>query len=383
MRNKTIFKQMYLVDPIAYNRISNTPTTSASTPIILGKSNIKISPQPTLKVSAPVTTEISNPSTHPNTQSETSVGTQSEVLHTKSVGSVTIPRPTKEDVSSQTMFKNKGEERLNNLDSRIDNRVVRKSNRAARSSEHLSRNTPYTSHYLSSTGTHQSIAPVNNFQEDIMDYTIAQNSTTPIQSQSQIENTSKIPIEYSPPTTVEMIDAKPFEIEAGRWLDVVAQQNNVVNSLNRNSDVIPLQHPQLMNYTTNHSSLSEPKPMDIGDDNSPKALPPPRSSSKALPPSTPPPDCEECSVTPYKKYDVSLPFETGLPSNVFFTCTICQTNFNTKKKLQRHMKNIHDAFNQVEKGIKRKSKQNKTSAKKLKTSQEIVPYLLYNLENLT
>ena len=47
------------------------------------------------------------------------------------------------------------------------------------------------------------------------------------------------------------------------------------------------------------------------------------------------------------------------------------------------MKNIHDAFNQVEKGIKRKSKQNKTSAKKLKTSQEIVPYLLYNLENLT
>ena len=40
------------------------------------------------------------------------------------------------------------------------------------------------------------------------------------------------------------------------------------------------------------------------------------------------------------------------------------------------MKNIHDAFNQVEKGIKRKVKQSKIS-KKLKTSQEVVPYLFY------
>ena len=47
------------------------------------------------------------------------------------------------------------------------------------------------------------------------------------------------------------------------------------------------------------------------------------------------------------------------------------------------MKNIHDAYNQVEKGIKRKSKQDKISPKKIKTTREVVPYSLYNLKKLT
>ena len=54
MKSKTHFKQMYLVDPIAYNRINNTTT---SNPIIIGKPNIQISP-PNSNVSAPVITEI-------------------------------------------------------------------------------------------------------------------------------------------------------------------------------------------------------------------------------------------------------------------------------------------------------------------------------------
>ena len=41
------------------------------------------------------------------------------------------------------------------------------------------------------------------------------------------------------------------------------------------------------------------------------------------------------------------------------------------------MKNMHDAFNQVEKGIKRKAKEEKTDFKKVKTSHEVVPYLMY------
>ena len=87
-------------------------------------------------------------------------------------------------------------------------------------------------------------------------------------------------------------------------------------------------------------------------------------------------DCTECAVTKYKRYDVSLPSKRGLPENSLFICTLCESNFSTKESLQRHMKNIHDAFNQVEKGIKRKAKQGKIS-KKLKTSHEVVPYLLY------
>ena len=269
------------------------------------------------------------------------------------------------------------------------------------------RNTPYTFHHPSSTETRQYIAPDNNFLKEITDFSTTQNAIPSIQSESQMmDYTSKIPIQYSPPTTEEMVNAKPYEIEAARRLNgqkpIVQQptqqmhfesvsnlpirynnqntqlRNYNENSLNQNSDVVPLQHPQLMNYTTTHSTLPEPQPMDIGNDNSYKALPSVAPSPKALPSPTPPSDCEKCSVTPYKKYDVSLPFVTGLPENVIFSCTICQTNFGTKKKLQRHMKNIHDAFNQFEKGIKRKSKQDKTSPKKIKTTREVVPYSLYN-----
>lgn len=418
MKSKTNFKQMYLVDASAYNRINNT----TSTPIILGKPNIQISP-PNLNVSAPVTTEI--PSTYPSTQSKTSVGTQSNVLHTKSIGSMTESSPTKEHQGSQTpqlpqqsVIMNKDED-VNDRNLRTNNRSARGKDRVPQNNYRTLRNTPYTFHHPSSTETHQYIAPDNNFLKEITDFSTTQNATPSMQSESQMmDYTSKIPIQYSPPTTEEMVNAKPFEIEAARWLDGVAQGNNVEynphiheqkpiiqqptqqmhfesasnlpirynnpnntqlrnyneNSLNQNSDIVPLQH---------HSTLPESQPMDIGNDNSSKALPPPKPPSKALPSPTPPSDCEECSVTPYKKYDVSLPFVTGLPENVIFSCTLCQTNFGTKKKLQRHMENIHDAFNQVEKGIKRKTKQDKTSAKKLKTSREVVPYSLYNLENLT
>lgn len=36
-----------------------------------------------------------------------------------------------------------------------------------------------------------------------------------------------------------------------------------------------------------------------------------------------------------------------------FICTLCNTDFGTQKKLQRHMKNIHDAYEQKKKGKKR------------------------------
>ena len=70
-------------------------------------------------------------------------------------------------------------------------------------------------------------------------------------------------------------------------------------------------------------------------------------------PSTENDDCDKVST--YKRYDVSLPFATGLPESVTFTCTLCETNFNSKKSLQRQIENIHDAFTQVKKGIKSKS----------------------------
>ena len=65
---------------------------------------------------------------------------------------------------------------------------------------------------------------------------------------------------------------------------------------------------------------------------------------------------EDSTVTKYVKYNkpgiVALPSAQGLPNNVLFTCTLCNTNFKTQKALQRHMKNQHDAFDQKEKCAK-------------------------------
>ena len=386
MKSKTNFKQMYLVDVSAYNRINNT----TSTPIILGKPNIQISP-PNLNVSAPVTTEIPIPSTYPSTQSKTSVGTQSNVLHTKSMGSMTESSPTKEHQASpqlpqQSVIMNKDEE-VNDRNLRINNHSARSKDRVSQNNYRTLRNTPYTFHHPSSTETRQYIAPDNNFLKEMMDFSTTQNATPSMQSESQMMDYTSNNTEYNPhiheqkPIVQQPTQQMHFESASNlpiRYLNTQLR-NYTKNSLNQDSDVVSLQHPQLMNYATTHSALPEPQPMDIVNENSYKALPSVAPSPKALPSPTPPSDCEECSVTTtYKMYDVSLPFKTGLPDSVIFTCTLCQNNFTSKKQLQRHMKNIHDAFNQVEKGIKRKSKQDKKSSKKIKTTREVVPYSLYN-----
>ena len=102
----------------------------------------------------------------------------------------------------------------------------------------------------------------------------------------------------------------------------------------------------------------------------------PQNSALALP-APDKDDCAECAVTKYKRYDVDLPSAQRLPEHSVFICTLCENNFSTKKSLQRHMKNIHGAFNQVEKGMKRKRKEDKMFSKKIKTSRELVPYLMY------
>ena len=40
---------------------------------------------------------------------------------------------------------------------------------------------------------------------------------------------------------------------------------------------------------------------------------------------------------------------------ITFKCTLCDTDFGRKSSLMKHNKRFHQAFNQIEKGIKRKS----------------------------
>ena len=413
MKSKTDFKQMYLVDATAYNGMSRVDTS-----IILGRSDNKVSPPPTINVLAPVTSKVENSKTDYPVHKEQkpsmkSVETQNtpptinalapvtpkvenSKTDTRSIGVVTEspPKVKKYDQTSQTPILN------NNVRSARDDNHSPQDNNPSAHLHHSSpiensiiqiENDPQISKEKIPSNTHlQYIVPDPEFQKAISFSTYQHSATLP-QPQPQHMNT----IEYSTPlalpqpqimNTIQHSSPKalpqPQHMDAIEYSSPLAlpqpkPMNTIQHftpqtlsqqqpSINPQINHLPPSqtHPQLMDTSTNTET---PQLMDysVNQQNSASALPAPEED-----------DCKECAVTKYRKYDVSLPYSRGLPENSVFTCTLCETNFSTKKSLQRHMKNMHDAYNQVEKGIKRKSKQGKIS-KKLRTSHEIVPYFMY------
>ena len=412
MKSKTDFKQMYLVDATAYNGMSRVDTS-----IILGRSDNKVSP-PTINVLAPVTSKVENSKTdYPvhkeqkpsmksvetqntpptiNALAPVTLKVENSKTDTRSIGVVTEspPKVKKYDQTSQTPILN------NNVRSARDDNHSPQDNNPSAHLHHSSpiensiiqiENDPQISKEKIPSNTHlQYIVPDPEFQKAISFSTYQHSATLP-QPQPQHMNT----IEYSTPlalpqpqimNTIQHSSPKalpqPQHMDAIEYSSPLAlpqpkPMNTIQHftprtlsqqqpSINPQINHLPPSqtHPQLMDTSTNAET---PQLMDysVNQQNSASALPAPEED-----------DCKECAVTKYRKYDVSLPYSRGLPENSVFTCTLCETNFSTKKSLQRHMKNMHDAYNQVEKGIKRKSKQGKIS-KKLRTSHEIVPYLLY------
>ena len=429
MKSKTDFKQMYLVDATAYNGMSRVDTS-----IILGRSDNKVSP-PTINVLAPVTSKVENSKTDYPVHKEQkpsmkSVETQNtpptiNVLapvtpkvensktDTRSIGVVTEspPKVKKYDQTSQTPILN------NNVCSARDDNHSPQDNNPSAHLHHSSpiensiiqiENDPQISKEKIPSNTHlQYIVPDPEFQK-AMNFSTYQHSATLPQPQPQHMDTIEystplaLPqpqhmdaIEYSPPLALPhpqimntIHHSSPLALPQAQLMDTIQHSvplalpqpkpmNTIQHftpptlsqqqpSINQQINHLPPSqtHPQLMDTSTN-TETPQLKDYSVNQQNSASALPAPEED-----------DCKECAVTKYRKYDVSLPYSRGLPENSVFTCTLCETNFSTKKSLQRHMKNMHDAYNQVEKGIKRKSKQGKIS-KKLRTSHEIVPYFMY------
>ena len=68
------------------------------------------------------------------------------------------------------------------------------------------------------------------------------------------------------------------------------------------------------------------------------------------------------ALIPYNDY-ISMTVKPDVrKKNVFYTCTRCNTNFKKQSSLMNHNKRFHAAFDQVEKGHKRKPK------------EEVLPY---------
>lgn len=91
-------------------------------------------------------------------------------------------------------------------------------------------------------------------------------------------------------------------------------------------------------------------------------LPQPPRLEMIQPPSPqlalPPPTTQQVLPRPSPNTQLSRPHQpTEVVKNQYyeyskFICTLCNSNFGTKKKLERHMKNIHDAYEQKNRGTK-------------------------------
>ena len=425
MKSKTNFKQMFLVDTTVYNRINNETGNATFKPIVSSRLHTVVEPSTlNVSVSPPVTSERENLKTR-----NASVGTMSDAIETKSTGVMTDSPSTIEhhDRSSQI---EKGTLSTNveindrNLQHNVrpvrnNYRVLRKNHHSVQNDSHTARDKSHTSqerYHPTSVEAHtphlenrssisstipkneiilspsntsmplQYITPNNNFQRQVMDFTTSvptQSSVPPVLTQPQtqpqlMEYTTNLPIQYFTPSALSQPETQSQLMDYTTNLPIqyftppALSQPETQSQLMDYTSNAPIQYsilPALPHLQTH--SLTPPQLMDYS------ANPPIEHTSSLALPQPLPDDCEECAVTEYKKYHVDLPFARGLPDNVVFTCTICETNFATKKSLQRHMKNVHVAFNQVEKGIKRKAKEEKKSFKKVKTIHEVIPYLMY------
>ena len=195
-----------------------------------------------------------------------------------------------------------------------------------------------------------------------------------------------------------MIQNIPLQHQVNSQQLAIPQASGPLTSYSYPMDTSPApEQLELMDFNTNKPieyQVTSAQPMDLSETLLPQpmdssetilAVPPPPSlaikqpSSRALAPPVKD-ECEDCAedytVTKYVKYNepgiVALPSVLGLPNNVLFTCTLCNTNFKTQKTLQRHIKNQHDAFDQQEKGAKRKrvvSNTNNADANTMKNSK--------------
>ena len=217
-----------------------------------------------------------------------------------------------------------------------------------------------------------------------------------------VEQEKRLHIEYAPP-----LPLKP---------QLTVQQPGHLNILQPQRMELDYYTPRSITQTMTlpapptHSSLpapptlpSLPAPPTLPSLPAPPTLPslpaPPTHPSLPAPPTIPAPlsitqiptssrdsskdeECDECANTVEYEDKLPIAYETNdtkalIPyndyismtvkpdvrkKNVFYTCTRCNTNFRKQSSLMNHNKRFHAAFDQVEKGHKRKPK------------EEVLPY---------
>ena len=240
-------------------------------------------------------------------------------------------------------------------------------------------------------------------------------SPPPTSASQQAPPSQQPPLAYLPPSALTHIlsrarnpkpdignNVKPFESEAHQWIDNVANNMEVDRSY---LPVVPQPTPELMDFSSQQQLLyDQPQALQYRQPHTlqyrkstplqPQAShyriskpPPPlalkhrKSKSKALQhikstPSSlsktykkpaskmPPVEMEQRAPAlpaPEPTYSIMIPTPNEYTS---FICTLCNTSFQSKNALERHNRNIHDAFQQKIKGIKRKNEKKDNNPQK-------------------
>ena len=382
MKRKTNFKNMYLIDTTLYNTLGKQQIRCSKPNNIILKENVShpTLTQPTIKISREFIQNSSNEHSAPTQTQTRSIGTmskvpteskiiQSDMIQTNSSGMMTEPVYMQSQLGTQ-------DRTLEFRTLQPSDRTLQPSDRTLQPTDRILQPTDHTFQPTDNTSQIQynsiNDTPTLKYRTPQVEYHTIQPSTL-----QQTSSHQYIPHTIQPPASsslsqlqndtsqLQMMDYDTSNMYNSHLM--LPQQRNRLQIIDKN---VPLTLP-MVNYNTSSPHLTlqaqpseQPPQSQIMDYTSGKlAIETPSVSE----------DCNDCAITEYKKYDttVALSSTQGLPDNILFTCTLCTTDFKSKKSLERHMKNQHEAFNQVEKGSKRKSlEENLNHPKKTKIKEK-------------
>ena len=396
MKRKTNFEQMYLVDDTLHNKINNVPSNLPQT-IIVGKEKPSQTPEfnHTPSKFSSIKKEIGSKVTETTPELQHA---QSKTM--KSSGMVTedIP-PTVVQLSQQNQI-DALQEQLQNSQHRVHSLET-----SIRTPQVVDQSTQY--HDLpayTSRSKNRSLRNVNRTLQSEYRTPLMEDRTPQLEFRNPQPDYNALQMQY--PNMIQNIPLSPLPHQVNAQQLAIPQASGPLTSYSHPMDTspAPLPHqvhaqqlaiPQPSGPLTSYSypmftSPAPPEQLELMDFNTYKPIeyqtqvptrallsqpmdssetvlahPPPVAITQTPTRALPPPiedECEDCTedstVTKYVKYNepgiVALPSARGLPNNVLFTCTLCNTNFKTQKALERHVKNLHEAFSQKETGAKRK-----------------------------
>ena len=382
MKVKTDFKQMALVDHILYNKLNSKTKPDVHiqhvrTPIINPISSNSIHPPPS---------NYSDPPTAPSSD--------------------LAPPPSNNPAPPTAPFSDLTPPPSNNPASNND----------WEKEAHQWIDTFQVPNYVSYNDMDKSVRIGDAAQSEAVEYTntpqrvaITTNESNTTAAPSQISFEKPMEIEYNPTPSIANEIKKAVEQEKRLHIEyapplplkpqLTVQQPGHLNILQPQRMELDYYTPRSITQTMTlpapptHSSLPAPPTL-------PSLPAPPIHPSLPAPPTIPAPlsitqipassrdsskdeECDECANTVEYEDKLPIAYEANdtkplIPSyndyismtakpdvrkkNVFYTCTRCNTNFKKQSSLMNHNKRFHAAFDQVEKGYKRKPK------------EEVLPY---------